>query len=1440
MRTENQAFFSRTLLCVAILCFFCPRAESQTASAPVRITQAVDEKNLVVLKGNVHPLARPEFDQGPASDAQPLHRMLLLLRRSPDQEAVLQKLLDDQQSKSSPRYHAWLTPAQFGQQFGPADADIQTVTNWLQSQGFQITNVAAGRTVIEFSGNAAQVRSAFHTEIHKYLVNGEARMANASDPQIPAALVPAVAGPVSLNNFPLKSHLIPLGSFFRSKTTGETRPLTTTGICGPSSCFALGPADFATIYNSAPLLTGTPKIDGTGQTIAIVGESNINVVDVTDFRTMFGLPQNFSTSNIILNGQDPGVDGSEGESDLDVQWAGAVAPGATIDFVTSAPTETTAGILLSAIYIVDNNLAGVMSESFGACEQQIGTLNQFHNSLWEQAAAQGITVMVSSGDGGSAGCDNFDTAQTATHGLGVSGFASTPFDVAVGGTDFDQLNRWTQFWSLTNDPTTQGSALGYIPEIPWNDSCAQLGISGCGASAPQGSLNIVAGSGGASILYAKPSWQSGTGVPADNHRDVPDVSLFASNGFDNSFYIMCQRDVTAMLPCTINIFQGVGGTSVSSPAFAGIMALVNQSLATANNPAPRQGNANYVLYQLFKKQVNSNPAINCNSSVTPSTSCTFYDVTQGNSALANGSVGTNSVPCAGGSTNCSSKLAGTNGILVTPANPSTPAYSTTAGYDLATGLGSVNVANLVKNWSTLSSFPSTTTLSATVNGQSASSITGITHGTIVNLTSSVAAGQGASGTPSGQVALLATPNPNAGLPGPSLGFDVLNLSSSGTATGNLVLPGGTYSLTAHYQGDGTFGSSDSPPPGLSVNISAEPSKTLISLPTFDPNTGFETGNAPTTLVYGSPYIGRVDVGNVASFSSYPQQPVCNPPNCPTGTITLTDALNGGAPTPLDAGTFLLNSSGFTEDLPIQLLGGTHLLFASYSGDNSFKVSSGSYAVTVTPAATRILPPNPPLPPMVSTPFSLSVILTPNAFGVAPSCNLTFFDGTTVVPGTVTCGWQANGPFLYVSLPVSQATPGTHTYMAKFNGDTNYAPSTSAPMTTRVFYGTTTTLSADSTNVQYGTSITLTALVDSSISQGPPISQSVSFMFDNNPVTGTVTYSPFTDSSGNLALRASLTTVPQSSGFYTANFAGDSSYFQSAALLNVSVNIPDFTLSANFPAPSITAGSSGTATITVTPASSAASPVALACPPVSLYGTPVGISCSFSPNTVNLSNSAAATSTLMISTAAPSSSNSTSFSPPQPPPVYLPPDMWLLPLVPIFALLLFLLLPAPSRRKRLASAAALACGLCFFLGFFGCGGGSASIGGGGGGGPVPASVTLTASSVKVPFSSTSGGDVNLTANVTASKTPGGAVTFIVDGNSGYIASVPVVGGVAQFQLTGLSVGVHTIAAQYSGDANTLSSQTKGSLNVAVTGQTGVSVQGTTGGLIHTVTVNFNLQ
>lgn len=1411
---------------------------AQTVPVPARITQAIDENNLVTLRGNVHPLASPEFDQGPVADAQPLKRMLLLLQRSPEQETALEQLLEDQQNRSSTNYHAWLTPDQFGKQFGPADADIQSIAQWLTSRGFANIKVGPGRNVIEFSGNVASVRNAFHTEIHRYLVNGEEHIANANDPQIPGALAPVVGGIVSLHDFRPASHVIRrVGSFQKSKP-GAVTPLYTLS----SQFFPLAPADFAKIYNVAPLWS--VGITGTGQSIAVLGESDIKIQDVADFRTIFGLPQNFSSQNVFLNGIDPGLNGSEIESDLDIQWTGAVAPGATIDFVTSAPTETTSGIHLSAVYAVDNNLAGIISVSFGSCEQHLGsTGNQFFQSLWQQAAAQGITVSVSSGDGGSAGCDNFDTQQTATQGLAVSGFASTPYNIAVGGTDFDQFNKWSQYWSFTNDPVTQASVLSYIPEIPWNDSCAQIGISGCGSSAPSGSLNIVAGSGGPSSIYSKPSWQTGTGVPSDAKRDLPDVSLFASNGFTGSLYLICDTDQFQSFTgkCDLNSFgdtiQGVGGTSASAPAFAGIMALVNQKQATTANPAPRQGNANYVLYALAKKA-----GASCPSSGAEASTCVFNDVTHGNSDLPTGlsGVGTNSVPCQGGKPNCSVSAAGSNGVLVAPSSSTTEAWTVGAGYDMATGLGSVNAQNLVNNWSSVGLSPSSTTLSATVNGKTVPSISGIAHGTPIGASSSVAAASCATGIPTGQVALVATPNPTPSNSSGSLGIEALSLTNGTATSSSVILPGGTYNLTAHYQGDGTFGPSDSSP-AISVNITAESSKTLISIPVFDPTTGKETGNNATTLVYASPYIGRVDVGNASASLTFPPQSLCTPPNCPTGTITLTDSYNGAAPAPLDAGTFLLNSLGFADDFVIQLPGGTHQLSASYSGDSSFNASSNTYSLTITPAPTITRPGNPPLPAQVVTPFGLGAIISSQNFGgVMESCNVTFFDGNTAVPGTVTCGGQNGGPtygaFIQPSLIVNQTTPGTHTYTTKFNGDANYAPSTSAPMITRVYDGTTTTVTLNPATAQYGSSVTLTALVDSTVSQGAPISQNITFNFGypgNNPVSGTVAYTPTTDSSGNLALQASITTVPQFSGFYTATFTGDTNYFQSSSFpANITVNIPDFSVSANLPNSSITAGNSGMAAITVAPASSASSPVTLVCP-----NTPIlGVACAFSPSTVNLSNGTPATSTLTISTLAPSSSTSTTFAPPIPPqgpPQSLPPTLtWPL-VISILLLLLLFWVPLGSRRGRLALGAALACCLSLLLGFVGCGGGSS----GGGGGPTPTSISLSVSSTKVPFAP-SGGIVNLTANVTSSKTPGGTVTFILDGGNSTNSSVQ--NGVAQAQLIGLVVGTHTISAQYSGDANTLASQTKGSLDVVVTGPFTVSVQGSTGGLNHSTSLTFNLQ
>ncbi len=434
-----------------------------------RVTQPVDESNLVVLHGNTHPLALPKYDQGAAPASLPMQRMLLVLHRSATQESALEQLLEQQQDNSSPNYHQWLTPQQFGAQFGPADQDIQTVTAWLQSHGFQVARVSAGRVVIEFSGTAGQVAEAFHTSIHKYAMNGEEHWANASDPQIPAALAPVIAGVRSLHNFPARPMNHPAGVFHKDAKSGRivpSKPLpipqytpgSGCGILG-GPCEYLGPYDLAAIYDVSPLWNATTPIDGTGQTIAIVGETDINPADWTAFWNMFGVSTPKGKLNIIVDGPDPGTQSDESEADIDTQWSSAVAKGATIDFVESESTESTLGVDLSAEYIVDNNLAPVMSESYGICELFIGTAgNTYYNTLWQQASAQGITVFVSSGDQGSAVCDRGDSA--AEFGLAVNGFGSTPYNVAVGGTDFNDLTTTANYWSaIDNSESSKRSGL---------------------------------------------------------------------------------------------------------------------------------------------------------------------------------------------------------------------------------------------------------------------------------------------------------------------------------------------------------------------------------------------------------------------------------------------------------------------------------------------------------------------------------------------------------------------------------------------------------------------------------------------------------------------------------------------------------------------------------------------------------------------------------------------------------------------------------------------------------------------------------------------------------------------------------------------------------------------------------------------------------------------
>ena len=488
----------RRVLCALFIACAIPLLTYAQAIVPQsRVTQAINEADTITLRGNTHPLADARFDRGAAPDSLPLRRMLLVLKRGPEQEAALNTLLDQQQNNTSPNYHQWLAPQEFGRQFGPSDQDIQAITNWLQSQGFTVATVSSGRTIIEFSGTAGQVRQSFHTEMHRYERNGLSHWANVTDPQIPAALASVVAGVNTLYNFPRRQMHELVGTFSRSRATGQIQPVGsqfTIRLRG-NEYVAVAPPDFAKIYN-VPNLTLNPvpatQYNGDGQTIAIVGESDINPLDVNQFRSLFNLPIPAKLTTIV-NGPDPGMNDAETEGDLDVEWAGAVAPNAAIDYIIADSTEVSLGVDLAAQYAVDNNLAPVLNESYGICEFFMGiTNNTFYDQLWQQASAEGITVTVSAGDGGAAACDqNAGTDGPAQYGLGVSGFTSTPYNVSVGGTDFNDVSNFQLYWNTApSDTPAVATALGYIPEMTWNDTCTNQEIfASFGVASPESSCN---------------------------------------------------------------------------------------------------------------------------------------------------------------------------------------------------------------------------------------------------------------------------------------------------------------------------------------------------------------------------------------------------------------------------------------------------------------------------------------------------------------------------------------------------------------------------------------------------------------------------------------------------------------------------------------------------------------------------------------------------------------------------------------------------------------------------------------------------------------------------------------------------------------------------------------------------------------------------------------
>jgi len=1111
MQTSRSAF-AHVILAVLALSAFC------WAQTPVLVTQAVDNSVRTTLVGNVHPLARPQFDQGEVPASTTLHRMMLVLKRSDQQETALRRLIENQQYKKSPSYHQWLTPEEFGRQFGLADSDLAAVVAWLTASGFVVNHVSNGRTVIEFDGTAGLVKQAFGTALHRYDINGEEHIANSTDPSIPTALAPVIVGVRSLHNFFPKPQNVFIGTY--SQKTKQLKPAhpeyTFTGPCGitgTQDCYALGPYDFANIYDVIPLWTAASPINGSGVNIAIVGQTDINPDDATTFWGLFGLGQNgvpMPTLTVYTNGPDPGFTGDEPEADVDAQWSGSVAPGATIHFVTSATTETDAGIDLSAIYIVDNNLAPIMSESYGICEAGAGSAGVgFYGTMWEQAAAQGISVMVASGDSGAAGCDEAGSTY-AIYGENVNAIASTPWNAAIGGTDFNQFNAWSTYWNAANNATTQQSVKNntYIPETTWDDSCTnplfQLATGGssnpitnCNNANFSDFLYVVGGgggrsnySGGAVLGYGweTPTWQTGIPNKSDDVRDLPDVSLFASDGFLSSFYVICQSDVNPGngSECTLNDLLGFGGTSFASPTFAGIMALVNQK-----NGGP-QGVPGLILYTLAGKEPTA-----------------FHDI---NTSTLNGTVNattTNSVPCAAGSTaDCTASGSDKYGVLA--------GWSTGAGYDLATGLGSVDAANLVNNWGKVTFTPTTSTLTLN-NGNP---ISGITHGTGIPVTVSVV-----SSSATGDVSLLVGPKPGT----PSIDWNTL---SGGTVTWTTtLLPGGTYDVIAHYAGDTTYGGSYSAP---SANITINPENSSVYMPGVV--TGIDANGNPvyaTSVTYGTGGFGpwenvcgfqlgctygywlRADVQN--SQGQFCTSEVLGEIACPTGTIAFTD--NGNA---LDGGTFKLNSLGYTEDQGIQLTVGSHTLAASYSGDASYKTSSTTVGITVGPDATVLA--NVALNPSTvnaTQNFTATVtVTTPTAttsYGAAPTGTVTFLANGTALTGTVsytpTTGNPSTGlpATLAATLTTSISTPGTYTITATYTtGDGNYSSQSSSNSASLVV--------TSNQNVSLGTPTTpasaepgqgTMATMQVSTSDSNAFASNPSFQCSNLPTGATCSFSPST-------------------------------------------------------------------------------------------------------------------------------------------------------------------------------------------------------------------------------------------------------------------------------------------------------------------------------------------